>query len=270
MKTSKETLQQKQNHLELINTIKKENDELKEKINTIYLKLQEVFLTNTLSNKQPIENEIKVDERINLKDDDVIKNLENNIKKETKEKTEIENEIGSIKKEKEQFIQKEKILKSKIEELKDLISEAKSNKDSLTKTLLSISKKKKNILFYSCSFLNEKNTKIISLFNIEKNIPIKIEIFFSNDGKVEWPKDTILKCKNDDSEIYFLSYRLTEDNIMYAKKTGEEYTSCTVDLWFKNYNRLEEEEYSLRMFLYSDLNGQIGEEIGTFILYVSD
>ena len=96
------------------------------------------------------------------------------IKKETKEKTEIENEIGSIKKEKEQFIQKEKILKSKIEELKDLISEAKSNKDSLIKTLMSISKKKKNILFYSCSFLDEKNTKVISLFNIEKNIPIKI------------------------------------------------------------------------------------------------
>lgn len=269
MKSSKEGLQQKQNHLELINTVKKENNELKELINTIYLKLQEVCLTKTLSNKKPIEGEIEVDERINL-EDDVIKDLENNIKKETEEKIEIENEIGSIKEEKEQYIQKEQILKSKIEELKNLISEAKNNKDSLTKTLISISKKKKNILFYSCSFLNEKNTKIISLFNIEKNIPIKIEIFFSNDGKVEWPKDTILKCKNDDSEIYFLSYKLTEDNILYAKKTGEKYTSCIVDLWFKNYNRIEEEEYSLKMCLYSDLNGQIGEEIGTFFLYVTD
>jgi hypothetical protein len=269
MKSSKEALQQKQNHLELINTVKKENNELKELISSIYLKLQEVCLTNTLSNKKQIENVIQVDEQINL-DDDVIKNLENNIKKETEEKTEIENEIESIKKEKEQFIQKEEILKSKIEELKNLISEAKSNKDSLTKTLMSISKKKKNILFYSCCFLDEKNTKVISLFNIEKNIPIKIEIFFSNDGKVEWPKDTILKCKNDDSEIYFLSYKLTEDNILYAKKTGEKYTSCNIDLWFKNYNRIEEEEYSLKMYLYSDLNGQIGEEIGTFFLYVTD
>ena len=54
------------------------------------------------------------------------------------------------------------------------------------------------------------------------------------------------------------------------KKTGEKYTSCIVDLWFKNYNRIEEEEYSLKMCLYSDLNGQIGEEIGTFFLYVTD
>ena len=86
MKSSKEALQQKQNHLELINTVKKENNELKELISSIYLKLQEVCLTNTLSNKKQIENVIQVDEQINL-DDDVIKNLENNIKKETEEKT---------------------------------------------------------------------------------------------------------------------------------------------------------------------------------------
>ena len=85
MKSSKEALQQKQNHLELINTVKKENNELKELISSIYLKLQEVCLTNTLSNKKQIENVIQVDERINL-DDDVIKNLENNIKKENREK----------------------------------------------------------------------------------------------------------------------------------------------------------------------------------------
>ena len=61
MKSSKEGLQQKQNHLELINTVKKENNELKELINTIYLKLQEVCLTKNLSKKKTIEGEIELD-----------------------------------------------------------------------------------------------------------------------------------------------------------------------------------------------------------------
>ena len=48
---SKSIAAQKQKHLELVNTIKRENVELKEQINQIYLMLQQSVLSNHL-NKQ--------------------------------------------------------------------------------------------------------------------------------------------------------------------------------------------------------------------------
>ena len=48
---SKDITTQKKKHIELINTIKKENIELKEQVNQIFLMLQQTVLTNTLHKK---------------------------------------------------------------------------------------------------------------------------------------------------------------------------------------------------------------------------
>ena len=49
---SKDIASQKKKHLELINTIKKENGELKESVNQIFLMLQQNVLSNTLKKKK--------------------------------------------------------------------------------------------------------------------------------------------------------------------------------------------------------------------------
>ncbi len=49
---SKDITTQKKKHIELINTIKKENIELKEQVNQIFLMLQQTVLTNTLHKKK--------------------------------------------------------------------------------------------------------------------------------------------------------------------------------------------------------------------------
>ena len=79
----------RRNHLELVNTIKRENVELKEQINQIYLMLQQSVLSNHLNKQNTfLENdEIEVDEKINL---DKLKELEKKIKLESNQQKNIE------------------------------------------------------------------------------------------------------------------------------------------------------------------------------------
>ena len=267
---------QKKNHLELINTIKKENTELKEQINQIYLMLQQTIVSNKLQNSYPEMKEgeeIEIDEKLDLKK---MKELEDKIKLESKQQKNLEIKINDIRKEKEQYFDTMNYLNREVEKYQKLISTTKNERLLLEKELKDLSKTKiikkppklKNRPFLSCYFYNEKNVKQISKKNIIKNEPIKTQIFFSNNGLGEWPKDSILKCINDDSDIYFLSQKLTQEQLLYSQKKNKEYISTNIDIMFKNYNRIAEGYYTLKIQLYSDLKGKIGEDYGEVVLNV--
>ena len=122
--------------------------------------------------------------------------------------------------------------------------------------------------FLSCSFVNNKNKKKIQHYKIEKNEPIKMEIFFFNDGRIEWPKDSILKCINNDSDIYFLSQKLSSKLLQQSKKKDKLCCSDIIQIYFKNYHRIEPGKYTLEICLYSDLKGKIGNKNGIVELTV--
>ena len=122
--------------------------------------------------------------------------------------------------------------------------------------------------FLSCSFVDNKNKKKIQHYKIEKNEPIKMEIFFFNDGRTEWPKDSILKCINNDTDIYFLSQKLSNKLIQQSKKKDKLCFSDFIQIYFKNYHRIEPGKYTLEICLYSDLKGKIGNKNGIVELTV--
>ena len=124
------------------------------------------------------------------------------------------------------------------------------------------------VSFLSCSFVDKKNKKKIQHYQIDNNEPIKMEIFFFNDGRIEWPKDSIIKCINNDSDIYFLSQKLTSKHIEYSKKKDKLCISDFIHIKFKNYHRIEPGKYTLELCLYSDLKGKIGDKNGIVELIV--
>ena len=275
---SKDITTQKKKHIELINTIKKENIELKEQVNQIFLMLQQTVLTNTLHKKNSSHmnenDEIEIDERIDLKK---VKELENKIKLELNQQKSLEAKINDIKKEKDQYFDRMNYLNREVEKYQKLISTTKNEKLTLEKELKDLSKTKiinkpkpkpQNRPYLSCYFINQRNVKQILKKKIEKNEPIKTPIFFSNNGLGEWPKDSILKCINDDSDIYFLSQKLTKEELLYSKKKNKEYISTNIDILFKNYNKIKQGYYTLKIQLYSDLKGKIGEGYGEVVLNV--
>ena len=274
---SKSVAAQKQKHLELVNTIKRENVELKEQINQIYLMLQQSVLSNHLNKQNTfLENdEIEVDEKINL---DKLKELEKKIKLESNQQKNIEKKIKEIKNEKEQFFDRMNYLNREVEKYQKLISTKKNEKQILEKELKDLQKiqivnkkkpqKPKNIPFLSCYFYNERNVKQILIKKIVKKEPIKTQIYFSNNGLGEWPKDSILKCINDDSDIYFLSQKLTKEELLYSKKKNKEYIHTNINIIFKNYNKIKKGYYTLKIQMYSDLKGKIGEGYGEVVLNV--
>ena len=124
------------------------------------------------------------------------------------------------------------------------------------------------LAFYSCVFIDKKNIKNILKNDIEKNKSIVMEIFFVNDGRIEWPKDSMLKCINDDYDIYFLSTYLTDNQLEYSKNKKEEFTSQFIEIYFKNYNKIECRKYCCELCLYSDLKGLISQNNGTIEINV--
>ena len=74
-------------------------------------------------------------------------------------------------------------------------------------------------------------------------------------------KDSILKCINNDSDIYFLSRKLTSKIIEYSKNKHKKDISDFIDIYFKNYHRIKPRKYTLELCLYSDLKRNVYKKI---------
>ena len=237
---------------------KKENEQLKNRINIMEKNITQIFEIN--------------------------KNLTKTIKilqSEIKDKTLIINDL----KEKYAIIQKtiesfslintsinEKKNNSKIITLpnfnsKTIQSNNKINKISTIKTIktnileksLILDKKKIKL---SCKFIGlNKKIKTFKKEYIKKNIPIKYKIDLINDGNefMVWPNDIFIRCINDDSDIYFkpskkIHEKITENHTLYVY--------YEVDIYFKNYLKIEKGKYLIYYELISDSQGKIGNETG--------
>lgn len=127
-------------------------------------------------------------------------------------------------------------------------------------------KKEKNMILNSVFINNQKEFLITKkLDNIVKgeNIEYKFTISKPNINEY-WPKDILLFCIPDDSDIYFPHVKLNNnDYIKKYEKKGIIYYDIIVKILFKNKNKIAKGKiYSLRSKLISDSYQIISMDIG--------
>ena len=151
-----------------------------------------------------------------------------------------------------------------------IFNNANIKKGKIPEKIKANKKKKKNLL--NCKFLDndiEKNHSInIYLNKIQENNPIEYKFRVLNNGKEKWPNDTLLKCENDDTEIYFFYVSINDDDCLLREENGIEYQEFLVKVLFKNYKKIKVGKYQLRAYLYSDKSGRIGNSYGKLIINV--
>lgn len=118
---------------------------------------------------------------------------------------------------------------------------------------------------YSAVFL-DNNEKISAHIDKVIKSPESIEFTFyiKNNGNKEWPNDTILKCKNDNTNIFFYHKTWDKDETNF---NGERCYPFTIVLNFKTKN-IYLGIYSCRCFLTSDSKGRVGNTYGQLFLNV--
>jgi hypothetical protein len=121
---------------------------------------------------------------------------------------------------------------------------------------------------YSAVFLNNNDEISVLIEKVIKSPePIEFPFYIKNNGNLEWPNDTILKCKNDNTNIFF--YHITWDkNETYFN--GERCYLFKIVLNFKtkNIKNIYLGIYSCRCFLISDSKGRVGNTYGQLFLNV--
>ena len=121
---------------------------------------------------------------------------------------------------------------------------------------------------YSAVFLNNNDEISVLIEKVIKSPePIEVPFYIKNNGNLEWPNDTILKCKNDNTNIFF--YHITWDkNETYYN--GERCYKFKIVLNFKtkNIKNIYLGIYSCRCFLTSDSKGRVGNTYGQLFLNV--
>ena len=121
---------------------------------------------------------------------------------------------------------------------------------------------------YSAVFLNNNDEISVLIEKVIKSPePIEFPFYIKNNGNLEWPNDTILKCKNDNTNIFF--YHITWDkNETYFN--GERCYLFKIVLNFKtkNIKNIYLGIYSCRCFLTSDSKGRVGNTYGQLFLNV--
>ena len=122
---------------------------------------------------------------------------------------------------------------------------------------------------YSIIFLNnnEKISRNISYIKTTSPQPIEFTIYIKNNNQndLQWPDDTILKCKNDNSEIFFYHCKW---NKTVTNFNGEICSSFEIILNFKSIRNIGIGKYSCRFFLISDKIGRIGNNYGQLFLEI--
>ena len=120
---------------------------------------------------------------------------------------------------------------------------------------------------YSMIILNNNETLSVHVEKINSPSPYPIEFTIyikNNNNNLTWPNDTILKCKNDNTEIFFYHCKW---NQMKTNFNGEICYAFEIILNSKT-KKITVGKYSCRFFLISDSKGRIGNNFGQINLNV--
>jgi len=120
---------------------------------------------------------------------------------------------------------------------------------------------------YSMIILNNNETLSVHVEKINSPSPYPIEFTIyikNNNNNLTWPKDTILKCKNDNTDIFFYHCKW---NQMKTNFNGEICYAFEIILNSKT-KKITVGKYSCRFFLISDSKGRIGNNFGQINLNV--
>jgi len=114
------------------------------------------------------------------------------------------------------------------------------NKEEINKVYLN---------YYNCVFSNKERLQC-NLNNIKNKIEHTFKVY--NNGK-EFPKDTIIRCINNDSEIYFNSVKIKQSFQKYKN-----YWEFPVEILIKDFDDIKKgDKYELEYYLLSDREGKI-------------
>ena len=104
---------------------------------------------------------------------------------------------------------------------------------------------------FSCVYSNEEKN-LCTITDIKKDSKIKHKFKVYNNG-IEFPEDTIIRCNNNDSEIYFNSVQIDKSFQKYPN-----YYEIPVEILFKDIDNIKKGDfYELEYYLLSDREGII-------------
>ena len=244
----------------------------------IFLKNEDDFeiqITNEDEYKVNIHELMGANVYILIKDKNIFQDYFNQLENNSKELDEIEkdfkkllNDFNQFSKDKKNDKKKDKIYTNDTDFTNDFKFISKKSSDKYNQINLSNLVDKDIKSDYSAVFLNN-NEKISTIIDKIIKSPELIEFTFyiKNNGNLEWPNDTILKCKNDNTNIFFY-HKTWEKKITYFN--GEECYGFKIVLNFKtkNIKNIYLGTYSCRYFLTSDSKGRVGNNYGQFFLDV--
>ena len=236
----------------------------------------EIEISNEEDYKVNIKDLMNSNVYILIKDKNNFQDYFNQLEKNSNELDEIEKDFNNLLKDFNQFSKDKNNNNNKIgnkfyNNINDnnyqFVSKTSSNKSNQINLSNLIDKNIKSD--YSAVFLNNNDTISTQIGKIFSSSPEPIEFTFyiKNNGNLEWPNDTILKCKNDNTNIFF--YHKTWDK----KQTdflGERCYPFTIVINFKtkNIKNIYLGIYSCRYFLTSDSKGRVGNTYGQLFLNV--
>ena len=121
---------------------------------------------------------------------------------------------------------------------------------------------------YSIIILNNNETLScqVEKINSPSPYPIEFTIYIKNNSNnnLEWPNDTILKCKNDNTDIFFYHSKWNQSKTNF---NGEICSYFEIILNSKT-KKIGIGTYSCRFYLVSDSKGRIGNNCGQIFLEV--
>ena len=124
------------------------------------------------------------------------------------------------------------------------------NNYQLNKEILNFFNKNEmnHIQNFSCVYSNAEKI----LYAIKKDSKIKHKLKVYNNG-IKFPEDTIIRCNNNDSEIYFNSVNINESEQKYPN-----YYEFPVEIKFKDIDNIKKDDKcELEYYLLSDREGTI-------------
>jgi hypothetical protein len=241
----------------------------------IFLKNEDDFeiqITNEDEYKVNIHELMGANVYILIKDKNIFQDYFNQLEKNSKELDEIEedfknllNDFNQFSKDKKNDKKKDKIYTNDTDFSNDFKFTPKKSSDKYNQINLSNLVDKDIKSDYSAVFLNNNDEISVLIEKVIKSPePIEFPFYIKNNGNLEWPNDTILKCKNYNTNIFF--YHITWDkNKTYFN--GERCYKFKIVLNFKTKN-IYLGIYSCRCFLTSDSKGRVGNTYGQLFLNV--
>ena len=235
----------------------------------------EIQITNENEYKVNIHDVMGTNVYILLKDKNIFQDYFNQLEKNSKELDEIEedfkkllNDFNQFPKDKKNDKKKNKIYTNDTDFTNDFKFIPKKVSDKYNQINLSNLVDKDIKSDYSAVFLNN-NEKISAHIDKVIKSPESIEFTFyiKNNGNKEWPNDTILKCKNDNTNIFFYHKTWEKNFTNFNEEFCYKFT-IVINFKTKNIKNIKLGKYSCRCFLTSDSKGRVGNTYGQLFLNV--